>query len=102
MTDTTTTDPFALGGRDPLIALGAEQLRIIARHNAPDRGDITEAETDELAQIDDQLYSLVPISAAGAAVLVRLLKYRCEAFEWSEYDDQIAENLIAFLERGAA
>jgi hypothetical protein len=94
------SDPFALGGLDPLIALGAEQERLVAQMNAPGQvDDVTEAESDELFKIEDQICALVPISAAGAVVLLRFLKYRMKAFAWSEADDRIADNLIAGLER---
>ena len=89
----------ARGGADPLIALGAEYWRLIARVNAPDQtDDSTQAENDQLDNIDDQIAALVPVSAAGAAVLVRYLKFRMQGFQWCERDDQVASNLIAGLD----
>jgi hypothetical protein len=91
------------GAVDPLIALGAEWLRIDTRLNGPSQpDDIYEEEIAELNRIEEQIEALVPISAAGAAVQVDLLRDRGRAFEWCEFDDQIADNLIAGLRAMAA
>jgi hypothetical protein len=88
-------------GTDPLIALGAEQLRIFARLNDPGQfpDDLTAADCAELNAIEDQIKALVPISLAGAVVLVRFLQHQMQVFEWGETADQISDNLIAGLER---
>jgi hypothetical protein len=96
-------DPFALACADPLIALGAEQQRIVAKINAPGQvDDVSQAEHAELRAVEEQIEALVPISAAGAIVLVRYLKYRMDGFDWCEVDDQITDNLIAGLRALAA
>jgi hypothetical protein len=96
----TAPDIFALGGIDPLIALGAEQSRLVAQMNAPGQDDdVTDAEHAALRNVEDQIEALIPISPAGAVVLVRYLKYRMYGFAWSEIDDQITDNLIAWFER---
>jgi hypothetical protein len=95
-------DPFALGGTDPLIALGTEHQRRVAQINAPGQvDDVTQAEHDELTKIEDQIETLVPISPAGAVALIRYLQYRMDGFDWCEVDDQITNTLIAYL-AGAA
>ena len=91
-------DPFDLGGVDPLIALGAEQMRLVAQMNAPGQPqDVTQAEFDALSAIEHQMVALVPISAAGAAALVRYLQWRMRGYDWGEIDDQIANNLLVWL-----
>jgi hypothetical protein len=62
------------GAVDPLIALGAEQQRIVSKLNAPGQiEDVSQAEHAELNAVEEQIEALVPISAAGAIVLVRYL-----------------------------
>ncbi len=88
---------------DPLIALGAEWLRIDTKLNGPGQpDDISEEEIAELNRIEDKIAALVPISGAGAAVQVELLRDRGQVFEWCEFDDQVADNLIAGLRALAA
>jgi hypothetical protein len=94
-------DPFRFGGTDPLIALGAERLRRLAEMDAPGQeDDVTPEEHAALNAVEDQMEALVPISRAGAAVLVRWLKHRMQVYEWCELDDQVADNLVVWLERG--
>jgi hypothetical protein len=94
-------DPFALGGTDPLIALNAERLRIEARLNTPGQidDDAAEDESTELNGIECQIAALVPISAAGAAIQVRLLQYHMTCYAWEGSHDQLTANLLAWIER---
>jgi hypothetical protein len=91
------------GAVDPLIALGTEQVRLVAKMNAPGQvDDVSPAEHAALSKIEEQIEALVPISAEGAVVLIRYLQYRMDGFDWCEVDDQITDNLIACLRALAA
>ena len=108
----TALDPFAFArsagadsaasitAADPLIALGAERKRLeteLDDLSLPE--EIADRLLDRLMEIEDEIEARVPTSAAGAAVLVRRMKDRLQAFEWCEHDDRIADNLIAGLTR---
>jgi hypothetical protein len=81
------------GAADPLIALGAERVRIEAKLNAPGQSDdVSKEQLDELSEVENQIAALVPVSPAGAIVLVEFLAYRMQGFEWCKFDDQISEN----------
>ncbi len=91
------------GAVDPLIALVAEQQRIVAKMNAPGQvDDVSQAEHDELSAVEEQIEALVPTSVAGAVAVIRYLQYRMDGFDWCEVDDQISDNLIAYLRALAA
>jgi hypothetical protein len=84
-------------------SIGAVAASIVASDPVPGLvGQVDDVSDDaaygKLCNIEDQMEALVPISAAGALELVRFLRYRNQVFEWSERDDQIADNLIAGLD----
>jgi hypothetical protein len=95
-------DPFALGDTDPLIALGAEWDELLARADlAVDHGPPGEADRISLLAVhcEDRIAEVVPTSAAGAVVQLKLFRQLASEFEWDDLQEKIAANLIAGLER---
>ena len=86
---------------DRIIALWAERRRIAARLAALDPADkagdaAAQSLADELIRIDDRIAAIVPVSAAGATVLLRLLH---EHVGSDPMTDQILSSLAVVLER---
>jgi hypothetical protein len=63
---------------------------------APDEAD---AISRRMVEIEDRIAELVPRSAAGAAAQLWLLRQWARDFEWNEPLEQLAEKLLAGLER---
>lgn len=86
---------------DRIIALWAERRRIAAQLAALDPADkagdtAAQPLVDELVSIDNRIAASVPVSAAGAAVLLRLLS---EHVESDPLTDRILRSLAVVLER---
>lgn len=86
---------------DRIIALWAERRRIAAQLAALDPADragdaAVRPLVDELVSIDDRIAVSAPVSAAGATVLLRLLR---EHVESDPLTDQILSSLAVALER---
>jgi len=106
--NTTDRDPFAIGGADPLIALGEEWLRIdaligeiIDRPGALDQpGDLAPAELEMQTATEARIAALTPRSVAGAIVQLRFLRERMlPAEEWGDRDERMVDAMIAGLEQ---
>jgi len=95
-------DAFALGGIDPLIALGAEKTAITTQLDGlpDDAGEAVSGPlVNRLIEIEDRIAAAVPLSAAGAIVQIKRLTEYARDFEWCEHHDSIVSNLIAGLEQ---
>ena len=91
-------DAFALGGTEDLLRLWAEKRALERQIDALPPGADDQPLMDPLIAIEDEIAATVPKSVAGAVVLFKRLREYCEAFDWSEHADQMADNLIAGLE----
>jgi hypothetical protein len=86
---------------DRIIALWSKRRRIAAQLAALDPADMAgdaaaQPLVDELVSIDDKIAASVPASAAGASVLLRLLR---EHVGGDPLTDQILSNLAVAFER---
>jgi hypothetical protein len=55
-----------------------------------------------MVEVEDRIAALVPTSPAGATVQLRLLRQWGRDFEWNEPLDELADKLLAGLERIAS
>jgi hypothetical protein len=92
-------DAFALGGADPIVALGREFDRIRAAQDAAEaRNDADESDALglQLNAVEDEIAALVPTSVAGVRLQLELL-CRFRDFEWDEMHDALADKMLAGL-----
>jgi hypothetical protein len=55
-----------------------------------------------MVEVEDRIAELVPTSPAGAAAQLRLLRQWGRDFEWNEPLEELADKLLAGLERISA
>ena len=87
---------------EPILLLSRKRDALSAKVEAClDRGDGAAADEASLSavRIEDQIAAMVPTSPAGAIAQFRLLCDMARDFEWDDWADKIADNLIAGLER---
>jgi hypothetical protein len=87
---------------EPIVLLSRKREALSAKVEAClDRGEgaLDDQASVQAVKVEDQIAALVPISVAGAIAQFRLLCDLARDFEWDEWADEIANNLIAGLER---
>ena len=90
---------------DPLVVLNARWHALDAQIDsllARGDGEQAEAVSQRMVEIEDRIAELVPISPAGAAAQLRLVRQWGQDFEWNEPQDELADKLLAGLERMGA
>ena len=89
---------LALGGRDPVAALGDELDTLNVWHtNCPD--SVSDEVGKQVDALEDRIAEMIPSSAAGALVLILLMR---QTSDWGGWHDKLADNLIAGLRALAA
>ena len=87
---------------DPLVVLNARWHALDAQiEDLLDRGEGARADavSQAMVEVEDRIAALVPTSPAGAAAQLRLLRQWGRDFEWNEPLDELADKLLAGLER---
>jgi hypothetical protein len=86
---------------EPLVVLKARwdaldaQVAILVDYDSPQADAISR----RCVEIEDRMAELVPTSTEGAAAQLWLLRQWARDFEWNEPLEQLAEKLLAGLER---
>ena len=87
---------------DPLVVLNARWHALDAQiDDLLDRGEGARADavSQTMVEVEDRIAALVPTSAAGAAAQLRLLRQWGRDYEWNEPLEELADKLLAGLER---
>jgi hypothetical protein len=90
---------------DPLVVLNARWHALDAQiQSLLDRGNGEQADAvgQSMVEVEDRIAELVPTSPAGAAAQLRLLRQWGRDFEWNEPLEELADKLLAGLERISA
>ena len=85
-------------GRDPVAVLGDEWDSLNVWHtNCPD--SVSNEVGKQVDALEDRIAEMIPSSAAGALVLILLMR---QTSDWGGWHDKLADNLIAGLRALAA
>src|ERR1051326_5209313 len=87
---------------DPLIALNARWHAFDAQiESLLNRGEDAQADavSQAMVEVEDRIGAFVPTSPAGPAAHLQLLRQWGRDFEWNEPLEELADKLVAGLER---
>jgi hypothetical protein len=91
-----------IGFPEPIVLLSRKRDALFASMDAchgRGEGDLAERASEQAVKVEDQIAAMVPTSIAGAIAQFRVLCDLARDFEWDDWADEIAGNLIAGLER---
>jgi len=87
---------------DPLVVLNARWHALDAQiDDLLDRGEGARADavSQTMVEVEDRIAALVPTSPTGAAAQLRLPRQWGRDYEWNEPLEELADKLLAGLER---